>query len=156
MMPAPKPITIAAIGVTKPEAGVIATSPATAPDAAPSIVGLPVLIHSAIIQPSAANEAAVCVAMNALEARPFAPSADPALNPNQPTHSIAAPITANGRLGGAIDDFPKPTRLPMIRTATSAEMPGLMCATVPPAKSSAPKLRRKPPTPHTREREGHR
>src|SRR5262247_3934864 len=99
-MPAPKPITIAAIGVTKPDAGVIATSPATAPEAAPSIVGLPVLIHSASIQPRAASDAAVCVAMNALEASPFAPSAEPALNPNQPTHSMAAPITAKGRLCG--------------------------------------------------------
>src|ERR1051326_7816112 len=108
MTPAPKPITIAASGVTKPEAGVIATKPATAPDAAPSIAGLPFLIHSATIQPNAANDAAVCVAMNALEARPFAPSAEPALNPNQPTHSIAAPITANGRLCGAIDILPNP------------------------------------------------
>src|SRR5688572_19965710 len=95
-------MTIAAIGVTKPAAGVIATKPATAPEAAPSIVGLPVLSHSATIQPSAANEAAVCVAINALDARPFAPSADPALNPNQPTHNIPAPITANGRLCGGI------------------------------------------------------
>src|SRR6478672_8460690 len=106
MTPAKKPITIAASGVTKPDAGVIATKPATAPDAAPSIVGLPVRIHSANIQPNAANEAAVCVAMNALEASPFAPRADPALNPNQPTHSIAAPITAKGRLCGAIDTLP--------------------------------------------------
>src|SRR5262249_38765597 len=111
-------MTTAANGVTKPDAGVIATRPATAPDAAPSMVGLPVFIHSAIIQPNAASEAAVCVAMNALDAKPFAPSADPALNPNQPTHSIAAPTTAKGRLCGAIGALPKPTRLPMIRTAT--------------------------------------
>src|SRR4029453_16205828 len=119
-------MTMAAKGVTKPDAGVIATRPATAPDAAPSIVGLPFLNHSANIQPSAASEAAVCVAMKALEARPFAPKADPAVNPHQPTHSIAEPITANGRLWGAIDTFPKPTRLPMISTATSAETPALM------------------------------
>src|SRR3954469_18884325 len=119
-------MTTAARGVTKPDAGVIATRPATAPEAAPSIVGFPVLIHSAIIQPSAANDAAVCVAMNALDAKPFAPSADPALKPNQPTHSIAAPITANGRLCGAIDALPKSTRLPMIRTATRAETPALI------------------------------
>src|SRR5215468_9571745 len=116
MTPAANPITIAANGVTNPEAGVIATSPATAPDAAPNIVGLPVLIHSAIIQPNAAREAAVCVAMNALDARPFAPSADPALNPNQPTHSIAEPITAKGKLCGAMGILPKPERFPMIST----------------------------------------
>src|SRR6185295_3478962 len=113
-MPATRPMTIAANGVTKPEAGVMATSPATAPDAAPSIVGLPDLNHSAIIQPSAAVDAAVCVAMKALEARPFAPRADPALNPNQPTHSIAAPMTANGRLWGGIGVLPCPTRLPIM------------------------------------------
>src|SRR5262245_5714159 len=149
MTPAPKPITTAARGVTKPEAGVIATKPATAPDAAPSIVGLPVLNHSATIQPSAAKEAAVCVAMNALDARPFAPRADPALKPNQPTHGIAAPITAKGRLCGAIGTLPNPTRLPIIRTATKAETPALMRTTVPPAKSKAPMLRKNPPTPHT-------
>src|SRR5215510_12456216 len=125
-MPAAKPITTAAKGVTKPAAGVIATSPATAPEAAPNIVGLPFRNHAASIQPSAAKDAAVCVAMNALDARPLAASADPALNPNQPTHSIAAPITANGKLWGAMDVFPKPTRLPMMSTATSADMPALM------------------------------
>ena len=93
-------------GVTNPDAGVMATKPATAPDAAPSMVGLPVLIHSAIIQPSAAIEAAVWVAMNALEANAFAPRADPALKPNQPTQSIAAPMMANGRLCGTIGAFP--------------------------------------------------
>src|SRR5215831_14136687 len=72
-------------GLTKPDAGVIATNPATAPDAAPSIVGLPVFTHSATIQPRAANDAAVCVATNALVAKPPALSAEPALNPNQPT-----------------------------------------------------------------------
>src|SRR5262249_45520387 len=142
-------MTTAASGVTKPDAGVIATRPATAPDAAPSIVGLPFLIHSASIQPNAANEAAVWVAMKALDARLLAPKADPALNPNQPTHNMAEPITANGRLCGAIGTLPNPTRLPMIKTATNADMPALICTTVPPAKSSAPILRRKPPTPHT-------
>src|SRR6185503_5633766 len=114
---------MAAIGVTNPEAGVIATRPATAPEAAPSIVGLLFLSHSAIIQPIAAVDAAVCVAMKALDARPFAPRADPALNPNQPTHSMAAPMTANGRLCGAIGVLPWPTRFPIMSTATRAEMP---------------------------------
>src|SRR4029450_12524436 len=107
---------MAASGVTNPEAGVIATRPATAPEAAPSIVGFPFFIHSAIIHPSAAIDAEVCVAINALDARPLAPTADPALKPNQPTHSIAAPITAKGRLCGAIAVLPNPTRLPMIKT----------------------------------------
>src|SRR5215813_4542983 len=92
-------------GLTKPEAGVIATSPATAPDAAPSIVGFPVFSHSATIQPKAANDAAVCVTTNALVAKPPALSAEPALNPNQPTHNMEAPITAKGRLCGGVGTF---------------------------------------------------
>src|SRR2546423_15723627 len=85
-------------GPTKPEAGVIATSPATAPEAAPSTVGLPRIDHSVNIQPSAAAAAAVLVARNALTARPLASSALPALKPNQPNHSSAAPMTVIGRL----------------------------------------------------------
>src|SRR5436190_6926832 len=93
-------------GPTKPEAGVIATSPATAPDAAPRTVGLPRVIHSVNIQPSAAAAAPVFVAKNALAARPLASSALPALKPNQPNHSRPAPITVIGRLCGCIGWWP--------------------------------------------------
>src|ERR1700680_2591610 len=41
-------------GSTKPEAGVIATSPATAPEMMPSTLGLPLLAHSTNIQGNAA------------------------------------------------------------------------------------------------------
>src|ERR671923_899000 len=97
---------IEATGPTKPEAGVMATSPATAPDAAPSTVGLPRLAHSVNIQPSAAAAAPVLVAVNALAASPLASSALPALNPNQPNHSSAAPITVIGRLCGCMGWWP--------------------------------------------------
>src|SRR5437773_9258840 len=96
------PMISADIGPTYPEAGVIATSPATAPDAAPRTVGLPRVIHSVNIQPSAAAAAPVFVARNALTARALASSALPALNPNQPNHSRPAPITVIGRLCGCI------------------------------------------------------
>src|ERR1051325_7862478 len=102
MTPAPKPITIAASGVTKPEAGVMATNPATAPDAAPSIVGLPFNIHSKNIHARVAAAAAVFVATKALTAKPLAATAEPALNPNQPTHSSEAPMTVSGRLCGGV------------------------------------------------------
>src|SRR5437762_875769 len=95
-------MTIADIGPTNPEAGVIATRPATAPDAAPSTVGLPRLAHSVNIQLRAAAAAAVFVARKALAARPLASSALPALKPNQPNHSRAAPMTVIGRLWGCI------------------------------------------------------
>src|SRR2546422_6989006 len=94
------------IGPTKPEAGVIATSPATARDAAPSTVGLPRLIHSVNTQPSAAAAAPVLVAVKALAASPLASSALPALKPNQPTQSKDAPITVIGRLCGCIGCWP--------------------------------------------------
>src|ERR1019366_7124497 len=91
--PASKPITSAGIGFTKPDAGVIATSPATAPEMPPSILGFPAFIHSAPIHPKAAAAAAKWVATNALDASPLAAVALPALNPNQPTHNKQAPTT---------------------------------------------------------------
>src|SRR4051794_41919025 len=100
------PMITAGIGSTKPEAGVIATNPATAPEIAPSTEGLPFVIHSANSQPSAAAAVATWVASIAIPARPFAPTADPALNPNQPTHSSEAPITAKARLYGLILSCP--------------------------------------------------
>src|SRR6266851_3839364 len=105
-------MTRAAMGVTKPAAGVIATRPATAPEAAPSTVGLPRELHSVSIQPSVAAAAAVLVVVKALAAMPLAPSALPALKPNQPNQSKHAPITVKGRLWGGIGCWPKPLRLP--------------------------------------------
>src|SRR5438093_11923374 len=111
------------IGPTKPEAGVIATSPATAPDAAPSTVGLPRLIHSVNIQPSAAAAAPVLVAVNALTASPLASSALPALKPNQPNHRSHAPMTVNGRCGGCIGRWAQPRRVPSQIAQPHAEIP---------------------------------
>ncbi|CAB3775357.1 hypothetical protein LMG29542_08739 [Paraburkholderia humisilvae] len=91
---------------TKPEAGVIATRPATAPDTMPSTDGLPLAIHSANIQLSAAIAVAICVVSIAKPARPSAATAEPALKPNQPTHSIEAPISDSTRLCGAITSLP--------------------------------------------------
>src|SRR5215470_6609960 len=102
MTPATAPITIDAIGVTKPAAGVMATSPATAPDAAPSTVGLPRELHSVNIHASAAAAVAVFVVVKAWAARPPALSALPALKPNQPNHRRLAPITVIGKLWGGI------------------------------------------------------
>src|SRR3989338_8528602 len=123
MAPATAPIRIDAMGPTKPEAGVIATSPATAPEAAPSTVGLPRLTHSVNIQPSAAAAAAVLVARKALAASPLASSALPALKPNQPNQSSAAPLTVIGRLWGCIGWGPEPRARPMTSGPTSAATP---------------------------------
>ena len=81
------------MGPTKPEAGVIATRPATAPEAMPSTEGLPCDSHSANIQARAAAAVAIWVTAMAIPAAPLEATALPALKPNQPTHSSEAPIT---------------------------------------------------------------
>src|SRR6476660_3818826 len=96
------PMISADMAVTKPLAGVMTTRPATAPDMAPSTVGLPVLSHSANIDPSAAAAAAKCVLINAALASPSDPTALPPLNPNHPTVSRHAPITESTTLCGGI------------------------------------------------------
>src|SRR5512143_3497633 len=90
----------AGMGLTNPEAGVMATRPATHPEMPPSMLGLPVCSHSAATQPSAAAAAAKCVATKALVARPDAARALPALKPNQPTHSRQAPMKLITKLCG--------------------------------------------------------
>src|SRR4051812_24677708 len=56
--PAIRPIANAPGMPTLPAAGVIATSPATAPDAAPSIDGLPLSNHSAKVHDNTAHAVA--------------------------------------------------------------------------------------------------
>src|SRR5947207_6480161 len=92
----------AAIGLTKPAAGVMATKPATAPEMAPSALGLPLRNHSAPAHPTTAAAAAKCVATNALVARLPAASALPALKPNHPTHRRHAPTKLSTTLSGGI------------------------------------------------------
>ena len=91
------PMTMPCHGSTKPDAGVMVPSPATAPEMMPSTDGLPRVHHSSAIQVSAPAQAARCVATIAMAAREPAPSAEPPLKPNQPTHSRPVPITASDR-----------------------------------------------------------
>src|SRR5437763_17066165 len=93
-------------GSTKPEAGVIATSPATAPEIIPSTDGLFATIHSENIQPSDAAAVAICVAAIAMPAFTFDVTAEPALKPNQPTQSSNAPMTLPASLCGALLSVP--------------------------------------------------
>ena len=90
------------MGSTKPDAGVMATRPATAPEMMPSTLGLPRNTHSAAIHDSAEAAAATWVTAMAMPAAPLAPPAEPALNPNQPTHRSDAPTTLSTRLWGAM------------------------------------------------------
>src|SRR5215470_13117839 len=89
------PITIPCQGSTKPEAGVIVPRPATAPEIVPSTEGFPRVHHSRSVQVNAPAEAARCVATMAKTAREPAASAEPPLNPNQPTQRSPVPITAS-------------------------------------------------------------
>jgi hypothetical protein len=127
-----------------PAQGVIATSPATAPEAAPSVVALPSRSFSTPIQASSAAAVAVLVFTNAYPASWLAPSAEPALNPNQPNHSNPAPSSTNGTLCGRIGWLGQPRRRPRKIASARPAMPALMCTTVPPAKSSAPRLNSQP------------
>src|SRR5579862_2072856 len=97
-------------GVTNPEAGVMTTNPATAPEQNPSTVGFPRVSHSSAGQTVAATAVARVVVVNALAAIPSAATALPALNPYQPTHSIPVPTTVNTRLCGRKARLPKPFR----------------------------------------------
>src|SRR6201996_5883881 len=97
-MPAMNPIKSADIGPTNPAAGVIATSPATAPEIAPSVLARPFFIYSASLQLIAAAAVAKCVAIKALVASDLDASALPALNPNHPTHKRHAPTKLSVKL----------------------------------------------------------
>ena len=76
----------------------MATRPATAPDEMPTTVGLPRIAHSTSIQVKAATAVAICVTVIAMPACRPAVTAEPALKPNQPTHSSEAPISVSTML----------------------------------------------------------
>src|SRR5436305_13601777 len=86
--------------------------------------------------------------MNARAVVPSTPSSEPALKPNQPNHSSPAPSSTSGRLCGRIGSLPQPRRVQRtIASARPAET-ALTWTTVPPAKSSIPRLVSQSP-PHT-------
>ena len=120
-------------------AGLVAITPAAGFVLPGSAVGLPVRAHSTAIHATPPAAAASCVVSMAMPARPFAPSAEPALKPNQPTQSRDAPIMAYVRLNGDMSSVPMPRRLPRTYAQTRPATPELMCTTVPPAKSTAPR-----------------
>src|SRR5919202_1869407 len=93
MIPAPSPISSAPAGATNPDAGVMATSPATAPAAAPSTEGEPLCSQLAVIQVIDAIAVARCVTTNALVASAPEAIALPALKPNHPNQRSEAPST---------------------------------------------------------------
>src|SRR5450759_1948518 len=109
--------------VTKPQAGVMTTRPATAPEQKPRTLGLPRVIHSANGQTKDATAVAIVVVMKAFAATPSAATAEPALKPYQPTQSMPVPMAQSTMLCGARDSLPKPLRLPRIKQRMSADQP---------------------------------
>src|SRR6478672_12282697 len=128
---------IAPVLFTNPQAGVMTTRPATAPEQKPRMLGLPLMTYSAMAHTNEATAVARVVVVNALAAMPSAATALPALNPYQPTHNIPVPTMQRTMLCGGMGSLPKPTRLPRIKQSMSADQPELICTTVPPAKSIA-------------------
>ena len=122
-------------GVRMLHAGVMATRPATAPEAAPIEVALPSLIFSTISQPSVAAAGAASVLIHAVAATPSTAASEPALKPNQPNQSSEAPSRVSGTLCGLTMPFAKPTRRPSTIASARPAAPALMCTAVPPAKS---------------------
>ena len=121
--------------VTHPAQGVMATSPTTAPIAAPMAEGLRPRRVSRVIHVTMAVAAAVLVLRNAEMAMPSAARELPPLNPNHPSHRSAAPRSTKGTLAG-LDDSPaavwrRPRNIAPARAAT----PEAACTTMPPAKS---------------------
>ena len=133
--PATRPRPIAATGLMLAQEGVIATRPATTPEAAPRDVGWPWRIFSVTSQLSMA---AAGVTRVLIQIRPACSAllAAPPLNPNQPNHSRAAPSMMKGRLCGRwLGSLAKPWRWPTMTASTSAAVPELISTTAPPAKS---------------------
>src|SRR5215217_2292181 len=101
-MAAMKPIKKLCGTPTNPAAGVIATSPTTAPIQNPRADGFLPRMASKKIQDRPATADAVLVVAKALTARAFAARADPALNPNHPNHSRPVPNNTYGTLAGFV------------------------------------------------------
>src|SRR5947209_12818246 len=124
--PAATPIITAPLGATNPQAGVITTSPATAPEQNPSTLGLPRSAYSSMAHMNEATAVASVVLMNALAAIPSGASALPALNPYHPTQSKPVPTMQSTMLCGAMISFRKPSRCPRRMHKTSADHPDVM------------------------------
>src|SRR5258708_33277415 len=88
-------------GLTKPQAGVMTTRPATAPEQKPTTVALPLRKNSMVGQTKEAIAVASVVVVKALEETMSAAQALPALKPYQPTHSREAPMKVSTVLWGA-------------------------------------------------------
>ena len=125
-IPAATPMSTESVAATYPQAGVITTSPATAPEQNPSTLGLPRSAYSSMAHVNDATAVASVVLVNALAAIPSGASALPALKPYQPTQSNPVPTMHSTILCGAMISFLNPSRCPRRMHNTSADQPELM------------------------------
>src|SRR5438105_13967301 len=114
------------VAATYPQAGVITTSPATAPEQNPSTLGLPRSAYSSMAHVNDATAVASVVLMNAFAAMPSGASALPALKPYQPTQSKPVPTMQSTMLCGAMISFRNPSLCPRRMHKTSADDPDVM------------------------------
>src|SRR5437867_7250205 len=119
-------MTTASVGATYPQAGVITTSPATAPEQKPSTLGFPRSAYSSIAHVNEATAVASVVVVNAFAAIPSGASALPALKPYHPTQSRPVPTMQSTMLCGAMISFLNPSRCPRRTHSTSADQPEVM------------------------------
>src|SRR6478735_7840210 len=117
----------------------MATSPATAPDAAPTPVTWPSLNFSTASQASVAAQVATNVVTMTMAAELPAASAEPPLKAYQPAQSRPAPSSVSGTLCG-LRSLPQLAPLPSTIATANAAAPALMWTAVPPAKSIALRL----------------
>ena len=87
---------------TVPAAGVMATSPATAPVQVPTVVGFLFTSQSMVSHVIAAAAVAICVTRKALASRASAARPLPALKPNHPSHKNEVPKNTNIMLCGVM------------------------------------------------------
>jgi hypothetical protein len=111
-IPAKNPIAILAQGATYPEAGVIATRPATIPEQKLTAEYCRVLYASKNIHVSPETEAAREVTKADMALLAVADIDDPPLNPNQPNQSNPVPSSTNIILCGFVSSFE--CRLPVM------------------------------------------
>src|SRR2546423_14233799 len=113
----------APLGPTYPHAGVITTSPPTAPEQNPRTLGLPRKMYASMAQVKEATAVSRVVVVKALAAMVSAPSALPALNPYHPTQSMPVPTMQRTMEWGARISLRNPSRGPNKRQSISADQP---------------------------------
>ena len=124
----------------------IATNPAIAPLPAMPMSIVPVFSFTVITANSTPAAAAMLVITRISGNRPSsAPSVDPGLNPNQPSHRISTPSPNSGMLcpgiaRGLPSDPYLPLRAPSSSRAASAPVAPIRWTAVEPAKSCMPQV----------------